>query len=129
MPPPVGPRQAVHRQSGPTPGRTTRDHPLGDAPLKETPHRPQPTTRRDDRAERILVFNQRGASQSCNSLPPGLSSGGSGIRGRYRVECMHPTEATTTAGEPIEGGSKRTLKAPLNGDAVLYLEVEIRGRN
>jgi hypothetical protein len=42
---------------------------------------------------------------------------------------MHPTEATTTAREPIEGGSKRTLKAALNGDPVLYLEVEIRGRN
>jgi len=29
----------------------------------------------------------------------------------------------------LKGTLKRALKAPLNGDAVLYLEVETRGRN
>ena len=31
-------------------------------------------------------------------------------------------DGKTAAAEAITGGAKRTLKAPLNGDAVLYLK-------
>ena len=34
---------------------------------------------------------------------------------------MHPITGKITAGEAMEGGAKRTLKAPFGGDAVLYL--------
>jgi len=41
--------------------------------------------------------------------------------GTYRVEWINPTDATTTVGGAIEGGGKRTLRAPFKGDAALYV--------
>jgi hypothetical protein len=41
--------------------------------------------------------------------------------GMYCVEWTYPAEATNAAGDTIKGGGKRTLKAPFNGDAVLYI--------
>jgi hypothetical protein len=37
------------------------------------------------------------------------------------TEWMRPIEGTTIRVEPTAGGSRRTLKAPFPGDAVLYL--------
>jgi hypothetical protein len=42
--------------------------------------------------------------------------------GTFRVEWMNPTDGKTSTAEAITGGSKRTLKAPFRGDAVLYLK-------
>jgi Putative collagen-binding domain of a collagenase len=41
--------------------------------------------------------------------------------GAFRVEWMNPSDGTTSAGQTITGGAKRTLKAPFNGDATLYV--------
>jgi hypothetical protein len=42
--------------------------------------------------------------------------------GTFRVEWMNPSDGTTSAAPAITGGAKRTLKAPFNGDAALYLK-------
>jgi hypothetical protein len=42
--------------------------------------------------------------------------------GTYLVEWMHPTDGKISTAEAITGGAKRTLKAPFDGDAVLYLK-------
>jgi hypothetical protein len=42
--------------------------------------------------------------------------------GTFLVEWMHPTDGKTSTAGAITGGAKRTLKAPFNGDAVLYLK-------
>ena len=34
---------------------------------------------------------------------------------------MHPITGKITPGEPVEGGGKRSVKAPFGGDAVLYV--------
>ena len=45
----------------------------------------------------------------------------SAAKGRLAVEWMHPITGKITDGGAMEGGAKRTLKAPFGGDAVLYL--------
>jgi hypothetical protein len=45
----------------------------------------------------------------------------SAAKGKLAVEWMHPVTGKITAGGAMEGGAKRTLKAPFGGDAVLYL--------
>jgi hypothetical protein len=45
----------------------------------------------------------------------------SAASGTFRVEWTGLAAGTTTAGEPIAGGARRNLKAPMRGDAVLYL--------
>jgi Putative collagen-binding domain of a collagenase len=42
--------------------------------------------------------------------------------GTFLVEWMNPSDGKTSTVEAITGGAKRTLKAPFNGDAVLYLK-------
>lgn len=41
--------------------------------------------------------------------------------GQLAVEWMHPVEGTVTSVGTTAGGSKRTLKAPFGGDAVLHV--------
>jgi hypothetical protein len=45
----------------------------------------------------------------------------SGVSGQFSTEWIHPTKGTVVPAEPTVGGSRRTLKAPSPGDAVLYL--------
>jgi hypothetical protein len=45
----------------------------------------------------------------------------SAATGQLAVEWLHPIQGTTTAGGTVDGGAKRALKAPFDGDAVLYL--------
>ena len=45
----------------------------------------------------------------------------SAAQGRLSVEWTHPITGKITAGGEIDGGVKRTLKAPFGGDVVLYL--------
>src|SRR5262249_32990366 len=45
----------------------------------------------------------------------------SAAKGRLAVEWMHPITGKITNGGAMEGGAKRTLKAPFGGDAVLHL--------
>jgi hypothetical protein len=45
----------------------------------------------------------------------------SGASGTFHVEWTSLAEGTTTMGDPIAGGAKRTFVAPARGDAVLYL--------
>ena len=45
----------------------------------------------------------------------------SAASGTLNTEWMRPGEGTTTRAEPTAGGSRRMLKAPFPGDAVLYL--------
>ena len=45
----------------------------------------------------------------------------SAASGEMNVEWMRPADGRLTRGEPIAGGSRRTLKSPFTGDAVLYL--------
>ncbi|MBX6311641.1 MAG: hypothetical protein IRY99_01760 [Isosphaeraceae bacterium] len=45
----------------------------------------------------------------------------SGASGMFQVEWIHPTEGMITPGEPVAGGNRRALRAPLSGPAVLYL--------
>jgi Putative collagen-binding domain of a collagenase len=40
-------------------------------------------------------------------------------QGELSVEWMHPITGKITPGEPVEGGGRRALKAPFEGDAVL----------
>jgi hypothetical protein len=42
--------------------------------------------------------------------------------GTFRLEWMNPSDGTTSAGQTITGGAKRTLKASFTGDATLYLK-------
>lgn len=42
-------------------------------------------------------------------------------KGKFRVEWVHPIEGTSQESGIVDGGSKRTLKAPFPGDAVLLL--------
>jgi hypothetical protein len=42
-------------------------------------------------------------------------------KGKLAVEWMHPITGKITAGGETEGGTKRSMKAPFGGDAVLYL--------
>ncbi len=46
----------------------------------------------------------------------------SAASGSFRVEWLNPTDGKTSTADAITGGAKRTLKAPFNGDAVLYLK-------
>jgi Putative collagen-binding domain of a collagenase len=45
----------------------------------------------------------------------------SAARGNMDAEWLRPGDGTLTRAEPVEGGGKRTLKAPFTGEAVLYL--------
>jgi hypothetical protein len=45
----------------------------------------------------------------------------SGADGSFLAEWIHPVEGTITKGEPVAGGGKRSVRAPLTGPAVLYL--------
>lgn len=45
----------------------------------------------------------------------------SDVKGKFRVEWVHPIEGSTYDGGVIDGGSQRTLKAPFAGDAALLL--------
>ncbi len=45
----------------------------------------------------------------------------SGAKGKLSSEWTHPITGKITAGEAVEGGKRRTFKAPFDGDAVLYL--------
>ena len=45
----------------------------------------------------------------------------SAAKGKLSVEWMHPITGKITPGEAVEGGGKRTLKAPFAGDAVLFV--------
>ena len=45
----------------------------------------------------------------------------SAAKGKIAVEWTHPITGKTTPGEAVDGGGKRTVKAPFAGDAVLYL--------
>jgi hypothetical protein len=47
----------------------------------------------------------------------------SAAKGKLTVEWMHPIAGETTPGDAVEGGGRRTVKAPFAGDAVLYLRV------
>jgi hypothetical protein len=42
-------------------------------------------------------------------------------QGEMWMEWIHPVEGRTTPAQAVMGGAKRTLKAPFNGQAVLYL--------
>ena len=46
----------------------------------------------------------------------------SAAKGELAVEWMHPITGKITPGEAVEGGGKRTLKAPFAGDAVVYVQ-------
>lgn len=46
------------------------------------------------------------------------------VQGLLAVEWIHPVEETKTSGAPIQGGTKRSFRAPFAGDAVLYLKLE-----
>jgi hypothetical protein len=46
----------------------------------------------------------------------------SGTTDAFRAEWIHPTEGTSTPGEPVTGGDRRPLRSPLSGPAVLYLQ-------
>jgi len=48
--------------------------------------------------------------------------------GTFRVEWMNPSDGTTSTVQAITGGAKRTLTAPFNGDAALYLK-KVNGTN
>ncbi|MDD4271113.1 MAG: putative collagen-binding domain-containing protein, partial [Thermoguttaceae bacterium] len=41
--------------------------------------------------------------------------------GKLAVEWSNPTSGEAIAGRPVTGGAKRTLKAPFEGEAVVYL--------
>ena len=45
----------------------------------------------------------------------------SAAKGKLSAEWMHPITGKITPGEAVEGGGKRTLKAPFAGDAVLFV--------
>jgi hypothetical protein len=45
----------------------------------------------------------------------------SGVEGKLAVQWTHPSTGKATSGDAVAGGVKRTLKAPFDGDAVLYL--------
>jgi len=45
--------------------------------------------------------------------------------GKFDVEWIHPIEGTITPPEPLAGGDKRTLKAPVTGPVVLYLQKQV----
>jgi hypothetical protein len=48
----------------------------------------------------------------------------SGTKNGFRTEWIHPLDGTATPGQPITGGARRSLKSPLAGPAVLYLQAE-----
>jgi len=48
----------------------------------------------------------------------------SGVDGTFQGEWIHLAEGRTTPTEPVPGGSRRALKAPFSGDAVLFLQVK-----
>jgi hypothetical protein len=60
----------------------------------------------------LVYLPQGGATTVDLSMAPGM----------FCVEWMNPTDGTISAGQAITGGAKRTLKAPFNGDAALYLK-------
>ncbi len=41
--------------------------------------------------------------------------------GRFALQWIDPSSGKTIAGKPVDGGGNRQFKAPLDGDAVLYL--------
>lgn len=45
----------------------------------------------------------------------------SAAAGPLAVEWIHPTEGTLVPGELVQGGEKRSFRAPFTGDAVLFL--------
>ncbi len=45
----------------------------------------------------------------------------SAVSGELAVEWMRAVDGTTTQSGAVAGGAKRALKAPFDGDAVLYL--------
>ncbi len=45
-----------------------------------------------------------------------------GVSGQFQVEWFDPRAAAATAADPVNGGAHRTLQAPFDGDAVLYLK-------
>jgi hypothetical protein len=47
----------------------------------------------------------------------------SAAKAKLAVEWSHPITGVTIPGEAVEGGAKRTVKAPFAGDAALYLRV------
>jgi hypothetical protein len=52
----------------------------------------------------------------------------SAAKGRLSVEWMHPITGKITPGQAVDGGGWRSFKAPMEGDAVLYLDAG-GGRN
>jgi hypothetical protein len=49
-------------------------------------------------------------------------------RGKLSVEWFHPSTGQTNAGEPVNGGSKSTLKSPFEtGDSVVLIQPDRRG--
>ena len=46
----------------------------------------------------------------------------SAVSGELAVEWIQPVKGTVTPSGTVGGGAKRTLKAPFDGDAVLYLQ-------
>jgi hypothetical protein len=47
----------------------------------------------------------------------------SAAKGKLSVEWMHPTTGKTTPGAVVDGGRRCNLKAPFDGDVVLYLRI------
>ncbi|MEX2559196.1 MAG: nitrilase-related carbon-nitrogen hydrolase, partial [Pirellulales bacterium] len=45
----------------------------------------------------------------------------SAVEGRLAVEWFNPRTGERASGEKVDGGARRTLRAPFDGDAVLYL--------
>jgi hypothetical protein len=45
----------------------------------------------------------------------------SGATEAFRAEWIHPTTGRSTPSEPVSGGGRRTLKAPVPGPSILYL--------
>ena len=46
----------------------------------------------------------------------------SAAKGPLAVEWLRPVDGTVTQSGTVAGGAKRTLKAPFDGDAVLFLQ-------
>ena len=133
---PAGPQRAVHgpvrrprlgtdpRRSGSGRARR-RGVPPGDGarePLRRSTSTSPPAGRRAN-------WPRPGTAWRSPAGVPGLPrpTGGeatvdlSAAKGKLAVEWMHPITGKITAGRAVEGGAKRTLKAPFGGDAVLYL--------
>jgi CubicO group peptidase (beta-lactamase class C family) len=107
----------------------------GDLPQAEAIRRAMGHTRR--LAERMNLSamtprNELASTKYCLANPGKeylvyLPEGGevmvdlSAVEGEVRVEWIHPVEGKATSAEATTGGTKRTLKAPFPGEAVVHL--------